>query len=193
MSLSTTSPSSTAAAPPPITCPLYSAAQGGPRCLHYRGAGICGVHVRRLEECTEWRKINPTLPTPAPVLQQRDADPSGEASAGLPLFDRSAAGTAPGGGAVTAPSCVADASASTALAAATFSRVPTDEDIASFKALGAEICIRCDAGELWIVPEYRDATRREVSVEHVAKILLVTSAFPGANVRAVVPVPPEVA
>jgi hypothetical protein len=177
MSLTTTAP---AAAAPPITCVLYAAVSGGPRCQHYRGAGVCGVHGKLLEECSEWRKINPALATPTVVLEQRGGEQRQRAPGPSP-FEGDAA-------------CVSPDPAGAAQALATpMSRVLTAEDIATFKALGAEVCITCEAGELWIVPEYRDATRREMSVEHVAKILLLTSAFPGAKVRAVVPVPPEAA
>ena len=59
----------------------------------------------------------------------------------------------------------------------------TDEDIASFKALRAEVCMRSeDVGEIWLVPEYTGADRLEISVEHAATLTAICSAFPGARV-----------
>ena len=60
----------------------------------------------------------------------------------------------------------------------------TDEDVASFKALGVEVCLATeDCGEVWLVPEYtgRD-DRKEISVRDAATLAAVCSAFPGARV-----------
>jgi hypothetical protein len=61
----------------------------------------------------------------------------------------------------------------------------TDEEIASFKALGAAVCIRSAAmGDVWLVPEYTGADRAELSVEHSATLTAICAAFPGAKVVA---------
>lgn len=64
----------------------------------------------------------------------------------------------------------------------------TPEDIASFKALGAEVCLQSDLfGELWLVPSYTGQPRREIIPEHVATLIQVTKVFPGARVTAFTP------
>ena len=60
----------------------------------------------------------------------------------------------------------------------------TDEDVASFEALGVEVCLATEGcGEVWLVPEYtgRD-DRKEISVRDAATLAAVCSAFPGARV-----------
>lgn len=57
-----------------------------------------------------------------------------------------------------------------------------DEHIDSFKALGAEACIGlAGGGSIWLVPEYRDPTREEISVEHAATLAALFAVFPGAR------------
>ncbi|WP_233607558.1 hypothetical protein ACIHQR_29925 [Corallococcus coralloides] len=59
----------------------------------------------------------------------------------------------------------------------------TDEDIASFKALGAEVCFASEAyGEVWLVPAYTGQARKELTPEHAATLVRVLSAFPGSRV-----------
>ena len=59
----------------------------------------------------------------------------------------------------------------------------TDEDIASFKALGVEVCIASEElGEVWLVPEYTGRERKEITPEHAATIARVMEAFPGSKV-----------
>ena len=59
----------------------------------------------------------------------------------------------------------------------------TDEDIASFKALGVEVCLASEEiGEVWIVPEYTEQQRRELRIDHAATLTAVCAAFPGAKV-----------
>jgi len=59
----------------------------------------------------------------------------------------------------------------------------TSEDIDSFKALRAEVCLSSDAfGEVWLVPEYTGQDRKEITPEHAATICRVIEAFPGSRV-----------
>jgi hypothetical protein len=61
----------------------------------------------------------------------------------------------------------------------------TDAHIASFKTLGAETCIElAGGGSLWLVPEYSDANREEISVEHAATLAALCAVFPGARLLA---------
>ncbi len=59
------------------------------------------------------------------------------------------------------------------------------QDIDSFKALGVEVCLASDDfGEIWLVPNYTGAARREITPEHAATLLHVLTVFPGARVIA---------
>ena len=58
------------------------------------------------------------------------------------------------------------------------------ELIESFKRLQTEIHFTSDTGEFWLVPEYRDRSRGEITPEHLALICNVLTAFPGATVVA---------
>jgi hypothetical protein len=69
----------------------------------------------------------------------------------------------------------------------------TDDDIASFQALGAEICLATEGcGEIWLVPAYTGrADRRELSVRDAATLAAICSAFPGASVARFAPASEE--
>ena len=59
----------------------------------------------------------------------------------------------------------------------------TTADIESFKALGVEVCIESEAaGQIWLVPAYTGADRKEISVEHAGTLATICSVFPGARV-----------
>jgi hypothetical protein len=59
------------------------------------------------------------------------------------------------------------------------------DQIASFKALGVSVCLESEhIGQIWIVPEYTDNDRLEISVEHAATLSAFCAAFPGATVMA---------
>lgn len=61
----------------------------------------------------------------------------------------------------------------------------TAADIASFRALGVQICFQSDElGELWLVPSYTSQARNEITPEHAATVGRVLAAFPGARVTA---------
>jgi hypothetical protein len=62
-----------------------------------------------------------------------------------------------------------------------------DEDIASFKALGLELCLSVEGkGEVWLVPNYTGQDRQELSLEHAVLVAAACSAFPGASVKSFV-------
>lgn len=60
----------------------------------------------------------------------------------------------------------------------------TPELIDSFKRLQTEIHFTSDTGRFWLVPEYRDPSRGEITPEHLAFICNVLTAFPDATVVA---------
>jgi hypothetical protein len=58
----------------------------------------------------------------------------------------------------------------------------TADDVASFRALRAEVCVESPTlGEVWLVPEYTGAQRREIIPEHAMKVAAILDAFPGAR------------
>ena len=61
--------------------------------------------------------------------------------------------------------------------------VRRETQIGELKALGADVCISSPSiGELWLVPNYTDEDRRELSVADAATLTAVCAALPGAQV-----------
>jgi hypothetical protein len=61
----------------------------------------------------------------------------------------------------------------------------TQEEIASFKALGVELRLDLDeVGPVWLVPRYTGQSRKEITPEHAATLRLLLDAFPGARIAA---------
>ena len=59
----------------------------------------------------------------------------------------------------------------------------TDEEIASFKAIGVEVCLHSEAlGDVHLVPTYTGQDRTELSIEHSITLSVICAAFPGAKV-----------
>lgn len=62
-------------------------------------------------------------------------------------------------------------------------RQPSEEALASFRALGLEVCLlTAESCSVWIVPEYSGADRLELRVDHAATLAALCSAVPGARV-----------
>lgn len=62
----------------------------------------------------------------------------------------------------------------------------SEEDVESFNALNVEVLIRSPTlGEVWLVPELTDASRRELSISTLRKMLMVDTMFPGSRVYGV--------
>lgn len=63
-------------------------------------------------------------------------------------------------------------------------RLPTEEEIADWRALGVEMEIVTSSGErLWLVPEYTSEDRPELTPEAFATIARCLAAFPGARIE----------
>jgi len=160
-----------------ITCVRYES-DGSRRCRHYEGAGQCALP--ELVECVEWRKLNPTALALArpPVV-----------GGTLPLFQDD----------VSVQSRSQPVPARAAAAPAPFVAPPpepltslTAEQLESFRALEVEVCMSSPMiGELWLVPRYRDTSRREISIDDAATLVAIVAAFPGAQVAALIPSPVE--
>lgn len=168
-----------------ITCAQYQAVPNSKRCVHYQDGGTCSLPDEFL--CVEWQKANagripgsPSATSPsaaAPTAQpasppQRDllGQPFArqKTKAPSPRVELPKNETAPSTGEHGEPVLI---------------RGLTDADIASFKALTVEVCIRNDSiGEVWIVPEYTGQNRKELSCEDAAFLTAICAAFPGAKV-----------
>jgi hypothetical protein len=53
---------------------------------------------------------------------------------------------------------------------------------ASFRALGAAVCLTFPAGIVWLVPNYTDEARPEISADDMAKLVFVHVTFPGVRI-----------
>ena len=149
-----------AQAEPSFSCTRYEARAGSRRCRHFVPGGACALPDEFM--CVEWLRAN-GHDVPPPLLPLT-ASPA-------PLAPEPPGGHEPRAAAETEDVRVF--------------RNLTDADIASFKALGAEVCIRsAEAGDLWLVPEYTGADRAELSIEHAATLAALCSAFPGSTVVA---------
>ncbi|AKF80111.1 hypothetical protein MFUL124B02_08670 [Myxococcus fulvus 124B02] len=169
--------------PPGVTCEAYVRGEGK-HCFHYRTGGRCTLPSVG-GTCTEWLKVNrqprpPRDVAAPPVL----APPTKAAPVAVDLFghplpesDSKKPAPAPASKPAPAPSPDVKGLAAQAL------RGLTDEDIASFKALNAEVCFRSESyGEVWLVPDYTGQARKELTPEHAATLVRVLSAFPGSRV-----------
>jgi hypothetical protein len=179
-----------ASSAPAFECPKYRPLPGSKRCQHYLDGGSCALPDEFM--CVEWLKANgqkvaPAAPPVEPPTPKLSAPPSAKDEQPRDLF----------GAPVSPP--IAKEPAKTKQEPAAPPSPPTppelppapplarisDEDIASFKALGVEVCLTADGiGEVWLVPEYTGQQRKEISVEHAATLRLVVDAFPGARVIA---------
>ena len=152
-----------------ITCTHYGPVPGSRRCRSYQDGGLCQRPGAAVGKCLEWLKVNSPgeappepasrdlfgapVPTPPPMRSPDKGAPSPAPSAPPPE---------------PSPPLV---------------RNVTDEQIASFKALGVEVCIRSEhLGDIYLVPEYTGEARAELSIEHSVTLTAICSAFPGAKV-----------
>lgn len=154
-----------------ITCARYVPVRGSRRCQRYLDGGGCVLPDEPM--CIEWLKANGHVrPETRDEGVQRDlfGNPvpppkparSGSTKEDVPPQRREPRADAP------EPPLV---------------RNVTDEEIASFKELGAEVCLASESiGRVWLVPSYTGEDRREISVEHAATLSAICAAFPGAKV-----------
>ena len=158
-----------------FSCQHYSPKPGSKRCIHYLANGACD----RADEfmCVEWLKANPQSQPKPPTKETKNNDVDRDLFGNpLPPRPKPVEKSLPKieNPPEPEPPPIVDAP---------LVRNLNDEEIASFKALGVEVCIKSeDAGEIWLVPEYTGQERKEISVEHAATLSAVCAAFPGAKV-----------
>ena len=157
-----------------FTCPDYDALPGSKRCRSYLGNGGCAREDHFM--CEEWMKAN------GHAVQPPSETPPARDLFGNALPDE----PPPKKLATEKPSTPKPSPVSDQLIAdrdVPLVRNLTDEDIASFKALGVEVCIASEEiGEVWIVPEYTGQDRRELRIDHAATLTAGCATFPGAKV-----------
>ncbi|MBN1773199.1 MAG: hypothetical protein JXB32_18175 [Deltaproteobacteria bacterium] len=172
-------------------CPNYRPIPGSKRCQHYLDNGACALADELM--CSEWLKANGQKPGSSAVHVEAPAPTEPPPAAAKPddvardLFGVPIAPPAPKRPAKRKPERVASPPPTPPAEVAPGEPIPriSDEDIASFKALGVEVCLRSDAlGDVWLVPEYTERDRREITPEHAATLRLIVDAFPGAQVVA---------
>jgi hypothetical protein len=175
-------PAPSATSPPSFTCPHYDPPPGEKRCRSFIGNGSCSRPDELM--CTEWLKANgQAAPSPQaapqtehpPLRLVRDTTPRDLFGNPLPEPPKPSPPSKP---AVLTAACKTDVPGDPPIV-----RNLSDEEIRSFRALGVEVCVASEAlGEIWIVPAYTGATRKEISVEHAATLTAICAAFPGAKV-----------
>jgi len=171
-----------------ITCAKYQAVPNSKRCVHYQDGGTCALPDEFL--CIEWQKANagripgsPVTPPAVVAPTAQPAKPQQHDLLGQPLARQKPRDIAP----KEAPSIKNETAPSVEKPVEptepVLIRGLTDADIASFKALNVEVCIRNESiGEVWIVPEYTGQDRKELSCEDAAFLTAVCAAFPGAKI-----------
>lgn len=169
------------AKPAGFTCRDYDPLPGSKRCRSYLANGGCAREDHFM--CEEWMKANGQV-VPSLVEATAGTEPARDLF-GNPLPEESPAKKP----AISAAPSKSPPKSSVVEAEPAVERdVPlvrnlTDEDIASFKALGVEVCIASgELGEVWLVPEYTEQDRHELRIDHAATLTAVCATFPGAKV-----------
>jgi hypothetical protein len=166
----------------PVSCPRYRPLAGSRRCEHYVAVGGC--ELLDIMTCTEWNSTG-AGPGAAATASAATALPSAQ----LPLVEGWAATSSPAPPPRSAtdrdqrPPARQPAERPSDVAAAAEPLVGLrPEDLASFKALGVEVCIHSPTlGDVWLVPAYTSERRREITPEHAATLAAIVHAFPGSQ------------
>lgn len=178
-----------------VSCSQYSPLLDKKRCRHYQTGGTCSLNGD--SQCVEWLRVNAkhtgTLSTPN---RQITTDLLGD-----PLPEPQRPRQRPSAGGITQATGQQSKRGVTQTTVQQSKQRPsaawsnqvspnssiqglrglTTEDIESFKKLGAEVCLTTDFGDVWLVPEYTNQTRKEFIPEHMALICHALYAFPGAR------------
>lgn len=175
--------------PDGVTCELFEAPAGTKRCSHYVGRGACGLEGEFM--CTEWLRVNghpshrslplvrEAAPEPPPVERDLFGNPiEPPRPAAKPRVVAEVPGAPTRVRAQPAPAVEEPTGAPLIV------RTLTDDDVAAFEKLGAEVCLQtASCGELWLVPSYTHTPgRQEISVHDAATLAALCAAFPGSQV-----------
>jgi hypothetical protein len=163
----------------PVACPRYRPLPGSLRCEHYVAVGGC--ELLDIMTCSEWSGAGTGTDPPSPAnvsslpaaqLALAEGWASSPAAAPRPAADREPRQPPRQG----PPPTVASPTKGEPVIGL------RPEDLASFKALGVEVCIHSPTlGDVWLVPAYTNERRREIIPEHAATLAAIVAAFPGAQ------------
>ncbi|PID38733.1 MAG: hypothetical protein CSB49_04005 [Proteobacteria bacterium] len=178
-------------------CPHYEAVLGKKRCRHYLDGGSCA----RPDEfmCVEWLRLNRSGRSTASCAKSAEVDEQRAVNKKAKPAPKPKGFTDLFGNPVPEPKkpkrttptqqrpTAATPSPSPVVDDTPEEREPlrglTTDDIEGFKKLGVEVCLESEVfGEVWLVPEYTGADRKEITPEHTATIARVMEAFPGSKV-----------
>jgi hypothetical protein len=162
-----------------VDCSKYQPRNGSRRCQHYLDGGACALATEFM--CVEWQKANRHL-VPQGHLGHGGTPAQSAFLPGLTPPAATSATPAPEVAAARVPF----ASTVEPLPVRAQARAPiAQEELASFKALGVELCLDLDeVGPIWLVPGYTNQPRKEITPEHAATLRLLLDAFPGARIAA---------
>jgi hypothetical protein len=193
-----------------ITCQGYSKQAGSKKCTHFLPGGACALPDELM--CSEWLKVNQQKPpaTPDPPKQEKsqifgfieDALPclTPTETTAAPSTAPQAPSTGPTG--PTAPTGAERAStrpqdgawlarAYSAEQAKDLRDIPLEqmslEAVESLTKLRVETLVNTNSemGEVWLVPEYTEEKRKELTYRDMRYLMLVVKVFPGAVLKTV--------
>ena len=183
-----------------ILCPEYEAKEGSKRCRHFAENRSCALLAHPV--CEEWLRRNAGKPIPnessAIFVAQNEAyrcavveglyfRPGWKAKMldTLTAFPvRATPSPTLSSPALPPVSTKPPQATETPVAACEVTGLPNEIEVASFKALGVEVCIVSETlGELWLVSNYTaNETRKEITLEHLLTLCRLIAAFPGCRV-----------
>ena len=172
---------------PAFSCPHYDAPAGSKRCRHYVDGGACARPDELM--CVEWLKAYGQAASGEPEAAEPPAKPAPDDGVDRDLFGNPVEVPSPPKRPPpdAKPTTSATTPAPTPQDDAPLVRNLTDEEIASFKELGVEVCLATEScGEIWLVPEYTGRNDRfEMRIDHAATLAAICAAFPGAKVASI--------
>ncbi len=166
-------------------CEHYIPISENKRCQHYIKGGACSRSNEFM--CSEWLRVNGHTQSNRPAVDLI-GDPLQASPPSKSTRNRKAR--------TTAPSTPRTQSKQLFAAGAQTNKQPAvpcglnDEDVKSFKKLGIEVCLKTDVGQIWLVPEYTDKERFELTPEHLALICYARLSFPNSKIVSLTQTPP---
>lgn len=172
-----------------LACPdLVPVPESTNRCARYEHPGAC-PHADH-PVCEVWLQANPKAVIPPQLLTQIPSDYRRQVVAGTYFSDgwreRLRGELEPASEPVSGPMASPVEAEATELPEGFV--MPSQAEIASFKALNAEVCFVSAANgkQVWLVPEYTmhraGEGRPELSVDDALTLVRLLAAFPGARV-----------